>query len=310
MSRKKQAEKPAKYAEYRAKNAQEKPLERQLRDALKEKCAFGTSKREDALSGVDTFGKIYSHSTFDNYFKEGRLFLKWCQERHGEVRTLEDCREYRVGYVRDQIDRGMSASTIKKRAAALGKIYGESVLERVETPVRHRSEITRSREVVENDLRFQGRSHEAFKEFCRSTGLRRHEFAQLSPGMLVRRPEGLYIEGVKGKGGKLRDVPVYGDERLVQKMMADPKKYFSKLDTHEDIHGYRSEYACRVYRAEARDIASLGRRDVYCCRGDMRGTHFDKQALQRVSWALGHNRIEVCASNYLYNLDSAETSGE
>lgn len=306
MSRKKHA----KMAEYREKNAQKKPLERQLHDALKQKCAFGTSKHEDAKNGVNTFDKIYSHSTFDNYFKEGKLFLKWCQERHHEVRTLEDCREYQVGYVRDQIERGMSASTIKKRAAALGKIYGESVLDRVETPVRHRSEITRSREVVENDLRFQGKSHEAFKEFCRSTGLRRHEFAQLTTGMLVRRPEGLYIEGVKGKGGKLRDIPVHGNEELVQKMMSDPKKYFSKLDTHEDIHSYRSEYACRVYRANARELDTLDRKDVYCCRGDMAGIHFDKQALQSVSWALGHNRIEICASNYLYNLSSAETAVE
>ena len=169
--------------------------------------------------------------------------------------------------------------------------------------MRHRSEITRSREVVDNDRRFQGKSHEAFKEFCRSTGLRRHEFAQLEPGKLQLRDGRLWIVDVKGKGGKLRDIPVSGDEALVRRMMADPARYFRRLDSHEDIHSYRAEYACRIYREYARPLEELSRKEIYCCRGDMAGTHFDRQALQHVSWALGHNRIEICASNYLYNLD-------
>lgn len=301
MSRKKYAQRSS----HSEKNAQEKPLDKQAYDALRSKCAFGSSKHDDAKEGVDTFAKIYSHSTFDNYYKESKLFVRWCQAR-ADVKTLEDCRDYRLRYIQSQIDRGMSASTVKKRAAALGKLYGESILGDIQTPDRKRVEITRSRDVVDNDARFRDKKYDEFKEFCRSTGLRRHEFAQLEPGTLQGRDGDLYLVGIKGKGGKLRDVPVVGNEAIVRKMMANPKKYFSRLDTHMDIHGLRSEYACRVYKAHERPLESLKRSEKYFCRSDMAGYVYDREAMLECSRALGHNRIEVVASNYLYNLNQHE----
>lgn len=299
MSRKKHAAQAA----AREWHAQHKPLRSQVRTALKEQCAFGTSKYADKAAGVDTYSKIYSHSTYENYLREGRLFVDWCEREHG-CSKLEECKELRVAYIEREISRGMSASTIKKRAAAVGKLFGDSILDKIETPDRRRSEITRSREKVDNDLRFSEKKHARLVEFCRSTGLRRHELRGLRGEQLRERDGRLWIEGVKGKGGKVRDVPVSGDVSLVKEMMSKTGLIFPKgsLDKNADIHSYRADYACRLYHESARDLSNLNRSEVYCCRGDMAGRHYDKAAMQKVSWALGHNRIEIVASNYLYDL--------
>lgn len=81
-----------------------------------------------------------------------------------------------------------------------------------------------------------------------------------------------------------------------------------------DIHGYRAEYATAVYKAHARDIKDIpydkinkgtGRKyqsDVYTCRKDEVKRKLDRAAMTMCSKALGHNRAEVFATNYLRGL--------
>lgn len=282
----------------------------QIRAVLQPMRAYGTSKHADAQAakeaGLDpsavTFGKIYSCKTYENYFKESCRFMKWARSEHGCV-TLDQARPYAEEYVRQQIERGMSPSTVKTRAAALGKLYQDSVLAKVETPERHRSEITRSREVVARDACFSEEKNAGLVEFCRSTGLRRHELAKLDCSQLEERDGRLWVCDVKGKGGKVRDVPVTGDEKLVRTMMAGTGKVFPRgLPSCADIHSYRADYACRVYLEHARPLEELGRTEKYFCRRDMAGTTYDREAMRVTSNALGHNRVEIIASNYLYNL--------
>lgn len=282
----------------------------QLRAILQPMRAYGVSKHDDAQAAKEaglrpsevTFGKIYSCKSFETYYKEGVRFMKWARAEHGCV-TVAGARQYAEEYVQVQIDRGMSASTVKTRAAALGKIYQDSVLARIETPDRQRSEITRSRDVVERDSHFSQENNRDFIEFCRSTGLRRHELAGLKCDQLVDHDGRLWIEGVKGKGGKVRDVPVTGNQDLVRRMMSGEGKVFPKgLPNYADIHSYRADYACRVYLEHARPLEELDRSEKYYCRKDMAGTVFDKEAMRITSNALGHNRIEIIASNYLHNL--------
>lgn len=40
--------------------------------------------------------------------------------------------------------------------------------------------------------------------------------------------------------------------------------------------------------------------DVYICRSDEKGRKLDRTALLKCSRALGHNRTDVVARNYLY----------
>lgn len=271
---------------------------------------YGTSKHEDAQAAKEaglnpsevTFKKIYSCKTYENYFKEGVRYMNWCKAEHGCV-SVADAKQYAQEYVQHQIDRGMSPSTVKTRAAALGKIYQDSVLAKMQTPDRNRSEITRSRDVVARDAHFSESKHSDFVEFCRSTGLRRHEVAKLKCEQLVERDGRLWIEGIKGKGGKVRDVPVTGNEAVVRKLMSGEGKVFpGGLPNYADIHSYRADYACRVYLENARPIEELTHDEKYFCRKDMAGMVYDRAAMRIASNALGHERINVIASNYLYNL--------
>ena len=74
---------------------------------------------------------------------------------------------------------------------------------------------------------------------------------------------------------------------------------FAKVHTHADIHSYRSEYATALYEKYARDINSLDKKELYCCKKDLNGVKYDRQAMKIVSSNLGHNRISVIADHYL-----------
>lgn len=279
-------------------------LKNQVRSALRAQLAIGQSKRDDARAGVDTYGKIYSYRTYENYLRECRLFAKWCEEEHG-ARTLEDCKGLREAYIRREVERGMSAHTVKKRAAALGKLYQDHLLRRVDTPARHRGDITRSRDVADRDVGFSRERNADLIRFCEGTGLRRRELRSLRCGQLVARDGRLWIAGVKGKGGKVRDVPVISGEDVVRRMMSgdrDALVFPGGVTSQADVHSFRAEYALRYYQSLARPEADVPRSERYCCRGDMAGIHLDKLAMAEVSRALGHNRIDVIASNYLYGL--------
>lgn len=121
-----------------------------------------------------------------------------------------------------------------------------------------------------------------------------------------------------GKGGRSRMAPIVGKDagRIVARMEATPaeKKVWEHVSSNADIHGYRSDYATSLYKAYARDINEIpydrvhkgtGHRyqsGVYNCRKDEVGKKLDKAAMFLCSKALGHNRVEVVASNYLRGL--------
>ena len=297
MSRKKQAAKAAL-------SRRPKSPEKALKEALKSKTAFGESKFQDKVSGVDTSTKIYSHSTYENYVKEGLLFVRWCQE-HTPAKTLEEMREHRAVYIQDNLDRGLSPATIKKRVAALNKVYGDKI-QGLQVPNRVRSGITRSRLENTNSANFSEARNRPLVEFCRATGLRRHELAALKPEQ-VRMVDGrLHICDVQGKGGRVRDVPVArgGEEAVLRAVYGcrDSELVFKTLPSHADIHSYRAEYCAAIYKEHERDLTELSRSELYCCRGDKAGVWYDKQAMMAASEALGHSRIDVIAEHYLYKL--------
>lgn len=297
VSRKKQAAKAAL-------SKQPKSPEKALKEALKSKTAFGQSKFQDKVSGVDTSTKIYSYSTYENYVKEGQLFVRWCQE-HTAAKTLEEMREHRQAYIQDNLDRGLSPATVKKRVAALNKVYGDKI-QGLQVPNRVRSGITRSRLENTNSANFSESRNKGLVEFCRATGLRRHELAALKPEQ-VRMVDGrLHVCDVQGKGGRVRDVPVVkgGEEAVLRAVYGckDSERVFSTLPSHADIHSYRAEYCAAIYKEHERDLTTLPRSELYCCRGDKAGVWYDRQAMMAASEALGHSRIDVMAEHYLYKL--------
>ena len=92
------------------------------------------------------------------------------------------------------------------------------------------------------------------------------------------------------------------------------EKVWQHVHKSADIHSYRGDYATAIYKDFARPIEKIpydrvnrgtGRKyqsEVYTCRKDEAGRKLDKAAMLVCSKALGHNRIEVVANNYIRGL--------
>lgn len=126
-----------------------------------------------------------------------------------------------------------------------------------------------------------------------------------------------YIHVRNGKGGRERISPIIGKDsaKIIERMKeAAAGKVWQHVNSNADIHGYRGDYATAIYKANARDISDIpfdkvnkgtGRAyqsEVYTCRKDESGKKLDKAAMKLTSKALGHNRIEVVANNYIRGL--------
>lgn len=131
------------------------------------------------------------------------------------------------------------------------------------------------------------------------------------------RPEGdYYILHWKDKGGKTRFAPIIGPHKgdVVKRMQntVPDALVWDKVPKAMEEHSYRATYASNFYDNLARPIDEIpydkvnrgsGRRyqsDVYHCRADLRGVKLDKRAMKLVSKALGHERLDVIAADYLW----------
>lgn len=284
-----------------------KSLVRQVQESLQNKMAAGQSKHL-AKRTNSTGEKIYSYNTFRTYQKHSCAFAKWAQQEHG-CKNLTECRQHVDEYLQHRASY-CSPFTVKLDAAAIGKTYGESTTNFVHTPSRLRSEVTRSRGAKGMDKHFSEVKNSNLVDFCRATGLRRSEVKACTGNSLVpcsNSPVGLGIHVTSGKGGKERIAPLYCDRSTADRIVSmcgetGSGKVFEKVSKACDVHGYRAEYAARVYEHNARPLNTLLRPEKYFCRGDKLGCVYDRQALQITTNALGHNRIDVAASNYLYSV--------
>lgn len=217
----------------------------------------------------------------------------------------------------------MSAYTVKLEAAALAKLYSCSTTDFIKTPSRNRDLITRSRGVAKRDSHFSETKNQDFVDLCRAVGPRRHELAKMRGTDMIEK-NGCYFVKIIGKGGKYREAPIIGPniEKVVKMFQnAGENKLFEKIPSGADIHGYRSEYATAIYRANARSLeickkekfynsehsngkgkpkGGFDKDSVYWMRGSHSGEWLDKNAMLIASQALGHNRISIVGEHYIY----------
>ena len=127
-----------------------------------------------------------------------------------------------------------------------------------------------------------------------------------------------FLHHRKDKGGRERYSPIIGDNKkqIIDRMRATApdEKVWQHVPGNADIHGYRGEYVTSIYKMYARPIEEIpydrtnkgtGKRfqsGVYTCRKDESGKKLDKEAMLKASKALGHNRLEVVANNYIRGL--------
>lgn len=267
----------------------------QVQQRLKEKLAIGESKHVAKADGSFR-EKIYSWGTYRSYEKQCIAYVKAVKEAHPEVRSLDQARNYADEYLQSRSD--LSAYTQKLDVAALAKLYGCRSSDFSATPARERRNIQRSRGEKVRDRHFSEEKNREFVEFCRSTGLRRSELAALKPEQLQKAVDGSYVLQIKGKGGRTRMAPVLSREAVDRLRNTTPgERVWPKVPNGADVHGYRSDYATRIYKEHAR--VEIPKDDRYYCRGDLKGVVLDRKAMAIASQALGHNRISVIAGHYI-----------
>jgi len=273
-----------------------KSLVRQVQDVLDGKLRIGESKHAAKQLGTTADG-IFSWSTYKVYLTKGCAFVKWARENH-DCRTLADARKYVDAYIKHHIDEGYSASTQKTIASALAKIYSCSTKDFIPTETRYRANITRSRM---GKAKFSEARNREFVNFCKATGLRKHEFLNLKPENLrYDDANGQYmLVDLKGKGGRLRECPILSTEAAERiKNTPEGQKVWPKIPANPDIHSYRADYCQTLYESHG-PPAEIPKGEKYYCRKDLKGVVYDKRAMRVASRALGHNRINVIASSYL-----------
>lgn len=290
------------------KNKKVPSLIRQIDQSLQSRLTIGRPKRPDKADG--SYRKyIYSWQTYRSYMKQLGLFARWCKLQHN-ARYLKECRQYVKEYMETRSE--LSVWTRKLDLAALQKLYQEYPPEDGQKPFgitlqpRKRENIKRSRQQATRDKDFSESNNKDLITFCRCTGLRRSELQELHGSDLTA--DGLQLHITRNtKGGRWRMAPITGtpaEIRLVQQMCrtAGDSRVWPHVPSAADIHSYRADYCQRVYQAAARPVDQIPPADKYYCRGDRRGVILDRAAMLIASRALGHNRIDVIASHYLYNL--------
>lgn len=337
-----------------------KGLHRQAYERLTSMQAFGESKKQAIADGTDK-DKIFSPNTYKTYWKHTKYFLKWMQDEHPDITTLEKAKKYANEWLQlrtDQVnEKGehLSAWTIQTEAKALGKLFGIEPGDEdyFEPPKRKRQDIKRSRGDKARDKHFSITNNDELIKFCKGTGCRRNvlqklegrdlwhsmnmrsmvTYLELKADLTDQEMKDLkclkdaleafpdqdyFIHHRKDKGGRDRFSPVVGEnkEQIIYRMQHTGKseKVWQHVNSNADIHGYRGDYATYIYKQYARDIKDIPydginkgtgkkyQKDVYTCRKDESGRKLDRAAMLICSKALGHNRVEVVANNYIRGL--------
>ena len=165
-------------------------------------------------------------------------------------------------------------------------------------PPRRRENITRSRGAAKLDKHFQPQHWQTQINFLKACGLRLSELRDLLVREVYTNAEGHLVVHVRnGKGGRRREaVVIPGKEQEVLAVIQDrpPDAHvFEHLAKHMDIHSYRRQYAQALYQYYAPG------RELPPAQGRLKRNTYDRDAAERVSWSLGHNRIDVVLRHYL-----------
>ncbi|SDN56500.1 site-specific integrase [Acetanaerobacterium elongatum] len=287
-----------------------KSLEDLVQRELVKMQAFG-QKRHDFKMDGEKSPYIHSYATYETYLKQCLQFASWCKENYG-CKTPLACASYIKEYLQECQDQGNSAATLSTKGAAIAKLYGEEKNRLgFNFPPVERAGITRDRDVkpAPNAM------YQTARDFVAATGLRdSKELAKLQVKD-VYRDNGtgrLMVHVNQGKGGRPREATVVrAGEKVVLDMLAGKtgnelvfKGFSNNSLTENQLHAFRAQYASDRYRELEADGIKIskhyGPNDIYHCRKDQAGEHYQKAIMEIVSNDLGHSRISVIAQSYLW----------
>ena len=299
-------------------------LQHQFIIELKKETKFGESKhkakeqaRNEAAKNHEKIKQvkgIYSHRCYEDYKKSVGTYVNWVCKNHSEVKNMEQAKRYVPEYIDGLRQRGLSEWTIHAYSYALVSAYHCEISDLgITLGTRSRADVIRNRDAADSALRNDER-YEKFVDLAKATGARRMELLRLRKEDFRERkdkdgkPTGEMEVYKRGKGGIerwtlvnpaynefvkdfIKNAPSYnfnGEERLLRK---------SDLPAKLPIHDCRSDYACALYNYyEERGRASG---EIYSCRKDLKGWHYDKGILEAVSYDLQHSRDSIVV-DYLW----------
>lgn len=287
-----------------------KSIVKEAIDRLDSKMAIGQSRRAAKQAAraahipvwAFSTGKIHSYGTRRVYQEHSLLFVRWVRQTSG-IRHLEDldarAEELTCLYLQKEIAAQKSPYTLQLERCALRLFFARRDLaSQVPLPRRTRTGITRSRNARALDYACIPVRWHRLILFARACGLRRAELAALRVSDVFTAREGqLLILVHHGKGGRDRLVPVLpGHEADILALVTGRpahERVFASISGSLDIHAQRRAYAQALYLC----YATI----PYLPPGDrrLRPADYDRAAVQRVSWALGHNRLGVALTSYL-----------
>lgn len=284
---------------YKNKISKEQILESEIVKHLNEISRIGESRHEAKKIG-EASEHIYSIKTYEDYKQTMKVFAKYCLKEHPEVKHISDCKQYVKEYINYMIEKSLSSFSQKSRLSCFRKFYGDR-FEDVKTEGRVRSKIRRSRYDTANSRHFSEEANAPLVHFCKCTGLRRSELERLKGGCVSKHSDGnWYIDRVKGKGGRIRDVRILNnDQEVIDKINNTPadQLVWPHVHTHADIHGYRADYCQALYYSVARDVDTLDKKEIYICRKDL-NAKLDRVAMKICSESLGHSRLGIISYSY------------
>jgi integrase len=291
--------------------AHRKSIVKEALDRLDDKMAIGQSRRDAKLAireeqgvawSVST-GLIHSFKTRTVYQEHTIRFVKWARSTHQVLSLAQlDARAEALttAYLQQQAASGKSPYTLQVERAALRLFFNDRALASdVAIPRRAREQITRARGSIVYGNRLNPDHWQPMIRFLQATGLRRREATDLRCRDISQPEQGaqLLVHIDNGKGGKLRDVPVLpGREQDILQVVGDrapDARVFDHIPKALRVHALRREYAQALYLHYAPGRAlppTVGR---------LKRSDYDHEAAQRVSWALGHNRVDVVLRHYI-----------
>jgi integrase len=286
-----------------------KSIVRETIERLDGKMAIGESRRDAKIAlreeqgatwSIST-GKIHSHKTRSTYQEQSIRFVKWTRQVYHITSLAQlDPRadELTTAYLQQQLAEGKSPYTLQVERAALRLFFdNRSLASTVQIPRRARASIPRSRGPKQHDRHFNPENWPELVSFARAAGLRRHELRTLRCRDIFYRDGQLLVHVESGKGGLKRDVPVLaGREVDVLAVSAgrDPGELvFARIPKRFDVHSERREYAQALYLQYAPGRA------LPPATGQLKRKDYDREAAKQVSYALGHQRVDVATRHYL-----------
>ncbi len=264
----------------------------------KEKSKKKYEKSKGSTKGYNS-GKvegIYSVSTAENYRQVANELGEYLKgQGYARVHSLNDIpKQVLADYIQGRAE--LSAWTTSRDISAINKIFGTTFSKKeLQMPERKLADISRSRLETKTDERPR-MSYSNQICVAQGTGIRRQSMLKITPRDFKRDENGKCVAiGVVEKGGRYREAPILADyrDRITEIVNSCPdveKPLFEKYDKNIDNHAFRSEYASTLYN-QCLENGEHTNGENY--RG------YDKGAIQYVSNALGHSRLNVVVEHYI-----------